>query len=245
MDEKEPAPHIDVTLLAIILIMALAVGAALLSYLSSSYQSVMEWFQSPAIVTLFLVFKIVIVTLDIALGAWLGVTLVKFIRLRRMVLAAELVHTPVGAPAIPPQRQIQENWASIRELLNSSNASDWNIALLRADALFDDLLLHLGYVGEGFADRLKLVSPASLPSIDAIWSAHRLRNMIAHDPVQSHTKETIAYALKSYEQGFRELKLLAPDSSTQTDPVQNNILNGADADKRQTTRTDPPPDLPV
>ena len=237
MDDKEPAPQFDFMLWAIVVIATLGLGAVAISYLVSSYQTVLEWFQSPAVVTFFLIFKITIVTLDIALGAWFLVTLIKFVRLRKIVLAAEIAPAPSAAAAVLPQKEIQENWEQIRELLNSDNASDWNIALLRADALFDDLLLHLGYIGEGFAERLKLVSLASLPSMDAIWSAHRLRNMIAHDPVQSHTKETISYALKSYEQGFRELKLLLPDSPSLPPPKNTDRT-------QQTERTIPPPPLP-
>ena len=240
MDDKEPAPQIDFTLWVIAIIAALGLGAVAVSYVLSSYRTVLEWFQSPAVVMFFLIFKITIVTLDIALGAWFLATLIKFVRLRKIILAAEIAPVPPALAAVLPQKEIQENWDQIRGLLNSDNASDWNIALLRADALFDDLLLHLGYVGDGFAERLKLVSLASLPSLDEIWSAHRLRNMIAHDPVQSHTKETISYALKSYEQGFRELKLLLPDSP-QVPPPTN-------ADESQAVRTvppSPPPDLPV
>lgn len=113
------------------------------------------------------------------------------------------------AHTIPIEGEVKENWEHIRTLINSSNASDWNMAVLRADALLEDILQHLGYEGETIAERLKIVDPTKLPSYDRLWSAHRLRNAIAHDPLEQHTRETIVYALGSYEQALKELGMLA------------------------------------
>ena len=58
------------------------------------------------------------------------------------------------------------------------------------------------------AERLKIVDPGKLPSLERVWSAHRLRNLIVHGPLEAHPKETIAYALQSYELALRELGVL-------------------------------------
>jgi len=66
-----------------------------------------------------------------------------------------------------------------------------------------------------FLQRLKIVDPTTLPSLDEVWSAHRLRNMIAHDPLEQHTRETIMAALRSYKRALKDLGLLeetAPSS---------------------------------
>lgn len=112
------------------------------------------------------------------------------------------------AHPVLPRDEARESWSHIRELANSSNPSDWNMAVLRADALLDDVLRHMGYEGISMADRLKIVDPLKLKSIDRVWSGHRLRNMIAHDPTEQHTKETIIHALRSYEQALKELDMM-------------------------------------
>ena len=109
---------------------------------------------------------------------------------------------------IPLEKETAANWQEIKALADSGNPSDWNMAVLRADALLETVLQQRGYEGETIAERLKIVDPSALPSLDRLWSAHRLRNMIAHDPLEQHTKETIIQALRSYEAALKDLKVL-------------------------------------
>ena len=134
----------------------------------------------------------------------LGVFIIK----RFNKLHAEIPQEEIVSHMISPEQEFQENWQEIRLLLTSENASDWNMAMLRADAQLDDTLNHLGYDGETMADRLNIVDPIKLKSIDRVWSAHRLRNTIAHDPLQQYTREMITHAIDSYELAFQELGFL-------------------------------------
>ena len=79
------------------------------------------------------------------------------------------------------------------------------MAVLRADALLDETLRDAGYEGPTMADRLKVVDPNQLPSLDRVWSSHRLRNAIAHDPTDQYSRETIVSAIASYRAAFRDL----------------------------------------
>ncbi len=105
-------------------------------------------------------------------------------------------------------RAVTENWIQIQALAASANASDWNMAVLRADALLDETLQRFGYQGETLSDRLKIVDRVQMPSLDDVWSAHRLRNLVAHEPTAQHPQDSIRYALKAYEKAFKELKVL-------------------------------------
>ena len=131
--------------------------------------------------------------------------------IRLLQIYAQMKHETValfGATAthiVSPKEEVKNNWLRIQELMVSINPSDWNMAVLHADSLLDDILIRLGYQGETMADRLKIVDPYQMPSLDRIWSAHRLRNSIAHDPGLQNTRETIEYAVKTYEQAFQEL----------------------------------------
>lgn len=115
-------------------------------------------------------------------------------------------HTP--EKAISPKKIIREQWTHIQELAQSNSPSDWNMAILRADALLDEALMMMGYEGLTIADRLKIVDSTRLPSLDRVWSAHRLRNIIAHEPLEQHSKDSITQALRSYEQAFRDLGMM-------------------------------------
>ena len=123
-------------------------------------------------------------------------------------LRAEVPPEEVVSHMISPEQEFQENWQEIRELTASANASDWNMAILRADAQLDELLNNLGYEGDTIAERLKIVDPTKLKSMDRIWSAHRLRNTIAHDPLQQYTREMVTHALDSYQLAFKDLGFL-------------------------------------
>ena len=116
--------------------------------------------------------------------------------------------TAADVSPIPVEKEVSENWERIRELINSKNPSDWNMAIIQADALLDDALVHLGYAGDTMGDRLKIVDPVQLPSVERVWSAHRLRNTIVHDPMVEHTRETVINALRAYQDAFRELGVL-------------------------------------
>ncbi len=134
----------------------------------------------------------------------------RLFKLRQALAKADLAGASAGeAHTVPLEQEAARTWADIRALTDSDSASDWNMAVLRADALVDDVLAHQGYEGTTLAERLKIADPIKLPSLDSLWSAHRLRNAIAHDPSAQHTKETIAYAIHSYEAALKELGIIA------------------------------------
>ena len=130
-------------------------------------------------------------------------------KLRKELLVAD---TGGSAHTVSLERETEAAWNNIRLLAGSGNPSDWNMAVLRADALLDDVLSHRGYQGATLADRLKVADPETLPSLDILWSAHRLRNAIAHDPLEQHTKDAIIHALRAYETALKELGALIEEA---------------------------------
>ncbi len=169
------------------------------------YRNFLEWFYGLDWERVKAIAAIIFIIIDLAF-VWCIGTIAR--RLRRLNKKPVLAETEVVSHEVTVQTEVRENWEHIRELANSSNPSDWNMAVLRADALLEDALADLGYEGETIAERLAIVDATKLPSLDRAWSAHRLRNAIAHDPLEQHTRETILYALRSYEQAFKELGVL-------------------------------------
>ena len=120
---------------------------------------------------------------------------------------------PVDVAPTSLYREVGAEWREIEKLAESANASEWNMAILRADALLDDALQHMKQEGTTVKERLDHMDPTQMPSRERAYSAHRLRNMIAHDPTISHTKETIAHGLASYKIVFQELGILKKEET--------------------------------
>lgn len=153
--------------------------------------------------------QIITITLSLGLMGFIISLLRRFYDLREKLRKELLVTDSEGvAHTVSLERETEAAWNNIRALANSGNPSDWNMAVLRADALLDDILSHRGYQGATLVERLKVADPETLPSLDQLWSAHRLRNAIAHDPLEQHTKDTIIHALRSYETALKELGAL-------------------------------------
>ncbi len=93
--------------------------------------------------------------------------------------------------------------------IRSPHQNDWKVAILEADALFDEILKYKGFKGATMGDRLKAVSRTLLPNIDAIWSAHRLRNRVAHEGGTYELSERDAKeAIDAYRMALKHFHLL-------------------------------------
>ncbi len=78
-------------------------------------------------------------------------------------------------------------------------------AVIEADKLLDELLTKKGYKGS-LGDKLKKAGPA-FTNVNDVWSAHKLRNRLAHElDVKIGDNEGKA-ALRSFEKAYRDLGL--------------------------------------
>jgi len=212
MDEKEPVSStaLDITIVAIVLLIGLSFLGIYIQSLVGWYQAFLEWFYAKDWIGINRTLLIIFSVFNAIILGFIFFALSRYIKLIWMPPQKE-----AAAHTVTPKEEIRKSWEEIRALAHSPNSSDWNMAVLRADALLDDILQHLGYEGTTLAERLKIVDPTKLLSLDRVWSAHRLRNMIAHDPLQEHTKETIIETLRSYAQAFRELGMLEEQEQPQ------------------------------
>jgi hypothetical protein len=203
MNDKEKISSLtaDISVVVILTLLGLALFGYYLDRLLSWYQAIVAWFYEKN----WQEFKTIFLILDLIL----------FFFILWTVWRASLVKDLPGGKVsradtspVSPKEEISASWERVRELMDSRNSSDWHIALLRADAILDDALRRLGYQGETMADRLKIVDPTVLTSLDSVWSAHRLRNTMAHDPLQTHGRETIVEAIRAYEDALTELEMM-------------------------------------
>ncbi len=100
-------------------------------------------------------------------------------------------------------------WQRIMAHASSESPSDWRVAIMEADIMLDELLESLGYSGGTIADKLKTAQPGAFRSIEDAWSAHKVRNAVAHrgsDFVL--TKRATQETITQYQHVFEEFKVI-------------------------------------
>lgn len=80
-----------------------------------------------------------------------------------------------------PQKMVNKKWEKVLMHANSSNQSDWRLAIIEADILLDELLDVQGYRGDTMGDKLKSIEKSDFSTLDEAWEAHKIRNLIAHE----------------------------------------------------------------
>jgi hypothetical protein len=108
---------------------------------------------------------------------------------------------------IMPIRTMEENarWMHIQSLISSYNPSDWRQAIIEADIILEEMLDKMGYDGVTIGDKLKNVEQSDFVTLDKAWSAHRIRNQIAHSGSSFKlTREVAERTIKDFEQVFKE-----------------------------------------
>jgi hypothetical protein len=103
------------------------------------------------------------------------------------------------------QLEKQNRWIHIQELIKSYNANDWRQAIIEADIILEEMLEKMQYEGVTIGDKLKNVERSDFITLDKAWSAHKVRNQIAHDGSNFKlTRELAEKTIKDFEEVFRE-----------------------------------------
>jgi hypothetical protein len=104
---------------------------------------------------------------------------------------------------------INPRWQTVGRYYNSANQSDWKLAIMEADIMLYDVLDKSGFQGDTIGEMLKSTDRSKLETLDLAWSAHKVRNEIAHqglDYVLSRSK--VEEAIGNYEKVFDELNFI-------------------------------------
>ncbi len=95
-------------------------------------------------------------------------------------------------------------WLSIEHQLKQDEPSSRHLVVLNADKLLDQALKDRGVKGTTMGERLK--SSAQLFSNrNNIWSAHKLRNQIAHESDVNVSHDAARRALESFKQALKDI----------------------------------------
>lgn len=91
------------------------------------------------------------------------------------------VSSAVASGAVNVSNNKNEKWERVLEHANSTNPSDWRLAIIEADVMLEEVLRNAGFPGDSIGDMLKSVNKGDFVTIEEAWEAHKVRNRIAHD----------------------------------------------------------------
>jgi nitrate reductase NapE component len=111
---------------------------------------------------------------------------------------------PVGVHGPQPEAA-NSRWLDVEQKINSGNPGDWRLAILEADIILDDMLREMGLPGDNLGERLKAADPSFFNTLQDAWSAHKIRNIIAHEGASYNLSYNEARrAIDLFEKVFRE-----------------------------------------
>ena len=102
------------------------------------------------------------------------------------------------------KEEYQTRFLKIENELDKNNAASFVLAVINGDKLLDKALIESGIPGKTMGDRLKR-SGNRFSDPNAVWRAHKLRNVIAHGDESELSHRQAANALAIYKQALRDL----------------------------------------
>ncbi len=95
-------------------------------------------------------------------------------------------------------------WLAIEQQLKRDQPASFSMAVLNADKLLDQALKERGLLGQTMAERMKN-GAKMLSNRNNVWTAHKLRNQIAHEPDANVTFDQARYALAYFKQALKDI----------------------------------------
>jgi len=122
---------------------------------------------------------------------------------RKLIQLRDLINPPE-----PSKYSIKMRWEEILRHLSSFREGEWKFAIVEADKLVNDVLKDAGFEGDSIGEKLKNITPEQLQSINSLWDAHKLRNLLVHDSSFKVRHTEIRFAIEKYEKALKELQVL-------------------------------------
>jgi len=160
---------------------------------------------SPAFPDWLKLIKFVFVILSFAFIGFIIWALIKTSWLYRLIIwdiEEILTYRPFGA------RKIVKQWQKIKSKLDTGLESEYKLAVLKADAMLDNILNRMGFGGKTLGEKLIGLTAASLPNIEEVKQAHKVRNNVIHDPAYRLSLDEAKKAIEVYEKALIDLQAL-------------------------------------
>lgn len=119
------------------------------------------------------------------------------------LVLAVIVMTKGGSKKLN-QEKFRSRWMSIEGSLNKEQEASLHLAIINADKLVDQAMRDSGVKGATMGERLKS-SGQLFSNKNSLWSAHKMRNKIAHESEVHVTYDSARRALASFKQALKDL----------------------------------------
>ena len=98
----------------------------------------------------------------------------------------------------------QAHWLEIEHSVKQDNPASWQLAIMNADKLLDQALRERRFSGKTMGERMK-AAQSTWHNANHVWSAHKIRNQLAHETDSRVTHDVTLRALAAYRQGLKDL----------------------------------------
>ncbi|HJP81062.1 MAG TPA: hypothetical protein VJ841_01540 [Candidatus Saccharimonadales bacterium] len=98
----------------------------------------------------------------------------------------------------------RSKWLTIENQLKRDEESSYHLCILNADKLLDQALRERGVRGETMGERMKAVR-STWSNANAVWTAHKLRNQVAHEPDVRIGYDDTRRALAAFKQALKDV----------------------------------------
>jgi hypothetical protein len=114
-----------------------------------------------------------------------------------------IAHGRSGGRTLDMER-FRTSWLQIEQQLVRGEESSYHLAILNADKLLDQALRQRGMKGATMGERMKFARDA-WSNANAVWTAHKVRNRIAHEPNVRVNYDDARRALAAYKQALKDV----------------------------------------
>jgi hypothetical protein len=120
------------------------------------------------------------------------------------VLLVVVIFLSKKGPAPLDIEKYRMRWLAIEKQLNRNDVSSLSLTVLNADKLLDQALRERGIKGETMGERMKTTKD-TWSNANNVWSAHKLRNQIAHEPEVIVSYDDARRALGAFKQALKDI----------------------------------------
>lgn len=166
---------------------------------------IISFILNPTFTGWFLVIKIIFIIVSFFFLGFIIFALIKSSWLKRLIiwdLKEFLTYQPFEL------RKVEKQWKEIRKRLDTEMESEWKLAVIDADKILEDTLSRLGISGKNLEEKMTNLTSATLPNIEEVKEAHKIRNNIVYDPAYKLSLEEAKKAVSIYEKSLIELHAL-------------------------------------
>jgi hypothetical protein len=130
----------------------------------------------------------------------------KIFRLRQKEMA--LLMTAPRA-LVPTKRTANPRWEHVLSHIASDDPHRWQLAIIEADIILDEMTRAMGVRGENLGERLKNIERSDFYTLDLAWEGHKVRNQIAHAGTAFKlTKREAKRVIDLYREVFHEFSYI-------------------------------------